>query len=718
MSTNALDRRAFLRVSAAVGGGLVVALRFPNEARASASAPELDTWAPNAFVRIAPDGRTTVMINKAEMGQGVCTSLAMIVAEELDADWSKVGFEFAPVHPDYAHPGFGIQMTGGSTSVGGMGDSLRHAGATARALLVAAAAARWSVDSGECSTEAGQVVHAASGRRAGHGELANEAARLEPPGEVVLKERSAYRLLGKPIHRLDTPDKVAGKALFATDVHLEGMLVALVAHPPTFGGKPKRVDAEAAKRIAGVREVVTIPSGVAVIADGFWPAKRGRDALVIDWELGPNANVSTSKMREEYRVLARQPGLVARSDGDAQAALEGAVTMLEADYELPYLAHAPMEPLCCVVDLKPDSCEIWAGTQFQTIDQAAAAATAGLAPEQVQIHTTFLGGGFGRRANPVSDYVVEAVEIAKRAKAPIKLHWTREDDLRGGYYRPLWHSRVVGALDGRNEITAWSHTIVGQSFIAGTPFEPFIIHDGIDHTSVEGAMELPYAIPNVRVELHTTEVGVPTLWWRSVGHSHTAFVVESFLDELAHAAGEDPLALRRRLLAEHPRELGVLNSAAALAGWDAPPPAGRARGLAVHSSFGSYVAHVAEVSLDAGRLRIHRYCCAVDCGRVVNPDTIAAQMEGAIGFGLTAALYGEITLEDGRVRQSNFHDYPLLRIHEMPSVDVVIVESDEPSSGVGEPGVPPVAPALANAIFALTKKRIRRLPIRPEDLRA
>jgi isoquinoline 1-oxidoreductase beta subunit len=712
-----LERRDFLRVSAAIGGGLCIALRLGGAARAAAvGAAGAEDFAPNAFLRIAPDGKVTVIVNKAEMGQGVCTSLAMIAAEELDADWSKVGFEFAPVDPVYAHPGYGIQMTGGSTSVAGMWEPLRQAGAAARALLVEAAARRFGVAAGECRTEGGAVLHPSSGERLSYGELAGDAAGLEPPAEVLLKDPRDFRLIGKSTPRLDTPDKVTGKALFASDVRLPGMLTAVVAHPPVFGARPKRVGLEAARAVPGVKDVVAVPSGVAVIAEGFWPAKRGRDALEVEWELGPNAHVSSERLRAEYRTRSRDPGLVARRDGDAAGALAGAARRLEADYELPYLAHAPMEPLACVVDLGPESCEIWAGTQFQTVDQASAAAAAGLPPEQVRIHTTFLGGGFGRRANPVSDYIVEAVEIAKRARAPLKLCWTREDDLRGGYYRPLWHSRIAAGLDAEGEISAWSHTLVGQSIVAGTSFEAFLVKDGIDGTSVEGAADLPYAIPNVQVELHTMQVGVPTLWWRSVGHSHTAFVVESFLDELADALGRDPLELRRKLLAAHPRHLGVLERAAAAAGWGEPLPPGRARGLAVHHSFETYVAQVAEVSLERGAPRVHRVVCAVDCGRAVNPDGIAAQLEGAVGFGLTAALYGEITLEDGRVQQSNFHDYRMLRIHEMPEVEVHVIESEEPSTGVGEPGVPPVAPAVCNALFALTGKRIRRLPIRAEDL--
>ena len=714
-SPASLARRDFLRASAALGGGLLIALRVAPTAGAQAPLADAPDFAPNAFVRIAPSGRVTVVINKAEMGQGVCTSLAMLLAEELDADWSSVAFEFAPVDALYDHPGMPIQFTGGSTSVAGMSAPLRSAGAAARALLVAAAAERWGVPAAECRTRAGFVTHP-NGSRAGFGELADAAARLSLPEEVALKDPADFRILGRDTLRLDTPDKVTGKAIFSIDVALPGMWTALVLHPPVFGGKPVRWDEAAALAVPGVRRVLEIPSGLAVVAEGFWAAKRGRDALAAEWRDGEHAKISSAELREQYRALARTPGRAARSSGDARAALAQAERTLEADYELPYLAHAPMEPLNCVVELREGACQVWAGSQFQTVDRAAAARAAGLEPEQVQLHTTFLGGGFGRRATPSSDYIVEAVEIAKRCRpAPVKLVWTREDDMRGGYYRPMWHSHIAAALDADAGIAAWKHTLVGQSFLAGTPFEAFAIKDGIDATSVEGAEDLPYAIPNVQVELHTTEVGVPTLWWRSVGHSHTAFVVESFLDELAHAAGRDPLELRRELLAREPRHLGVLNAA-----WSAARrralPAGRARGVAVHFSFQSYVAHVAEVSIEAGRPRVHRVVCAVDCGRVVNPAGVRAQLEGAVGFGLTAALYSEITLDQGRVQQSNFHDYPMLRIHEMPEVEVEIVPSDAPSTGVGEPGVPTVAPALCNALFQLTGKRIRRLPIQREDL--
>src|SRR5437870_4837880 len=496
------------------------------------------------------------------------------------------------------------------------------------------------------------------------------------------------------------------------------MLTAVVARSPVFGGKLKSVNADKAKAVKGVRKVVEVPSGVAVIADGFWAAKRGRDALQIEWDEGPMADFNTKSQREQYAELAKQPGLSARKEGDGGGAIGSAAKQVTAEYEVPYLAHAMMEPLNCLVDLRSDRCEIWTGTQFQTVDRAAAAAVAGLKPEQVQIHTTLLGGGFGRRANPVSDFVVEAVEVAKAVGAPVKVIWTREDDIRGGWYRPMWYDRLAAGLDAAGNPVAWTHTIVGQSILAGTMFESVMVKNGIDGSSVEGAADLPYAIPNVLVDLHSPKVGVPVQWWRSVGHSHTGFVVESFLDELAHTAGKDPYEFRRALLAHQPRYLGVLELAASKAKWGAPLPGGRARGIAVHFSFDSYVAQVAEASVaDDGTVRVHRVVCAVDCGRVVNPDTVVAQMEGGIIFGLTAALKGEITLERGRVQQRNFHDYQMLRMNEAPNIEVYIVPSTEHPTGVGEPGVPAVAPAVANAIFAATGKRVRRLPVRASDLR-
>jgi isoquinoline 1-oxidoreductase beta subunit len=722
MSGTVLKRRDFIKTGAAVGGGLLVSLYLPQLAHAGVSTNTLDklklvqpkTFAPNAFIRIATDDTVTIIVNKSEMGQGVYTSLPMLVAEELEADWSKIRVESAPVDAAYNHPSFGIQMTGGSTSTASEWERLRKAGATGRIMLIAAAAQNWKVEPQTLHADNGFVIHAASNRRASFGSLADVAATLTPPKEVPLKDPKDFKLIGTPTRRLDTPAKVNGSAQFGLDVQIPGMMTAMVVRPPVFGGKVVSFKAyKAMETVPGVKMIVQVPSGVAVIAKDFWSAKRGRDNLEIDWDDGPNANLSTVGMREQYATLAKTPGLVAKKIGDPAKALAGAAKTITAEYEVPYLAHAMMEPLNCVVDLRPGSCEIWTGTQFQTVDRMAAAATAGLKPEQVQIHTTLLGGGFGRRANPASDFVIEAVQVAKAAKVPVKVVWTREDDIRGGWYRPMWYDRMVGGVDAAGNPVAWTHTIVGQSIMQGTMFEPFGIKNGIDGSSVEGAADLLYGIPNLQVDLHTPKIGVPVQWWRSVGHSHNGFAVEAFFDELAHAGGKDPYELRRTLLANQPRMRAVLDLVAEKANWGKPLPAGVGRGIATHFSFDSYVAQVAEVSVDKnGMVRVHRMVCAVDCGRVINPDSVKAQMEGGIIFGLTAALKDEITLEQGRVKQRNFHDYPMMRINEAPKIEVYIVTSTENPTGVGEPGVPPVAPAVANAIFAATGKRVRRLPIR------
>ena len=706
-----ISRRTFLKTGAVLGGGLVLACHLPP--RGFASGETGTTVNPDAFLRIADDGTITILINKSEMGQGVYTSLPMFVAEELECDWQKIRVEAAPVAPVYNHTTFGLQVTGGSSSVWSEWERLSRVGAAAREMLVSAAAKRWQVGRPDCRAGNG-VVSGPAGRRLTYGELAAQAATLPVPTDIKLKDPSLYRLIGKPVHRTDSPAKIAGSALFGIDVHLPGMLTAVIARPPVFGGRLKGFDAAKARKVPGVRDVVAIPAGVVVVADGFWPAKKGRDLLDISWDDGEWGKLSTPGMREAYAKLAATPGLTARREGDVQGALATAARKLEAEYEVPYLAHSPMEPLNCFVDLTPDHCHIRVGSQFQTVDRNAAAREAGLKPEQVTLETTFLGGGFGRRANPASDFVVEAVQVAKAVKRPVKVIWSREDDIRGGYYRPMWYDRISAGLDGDGNLKAWQHTIVGQSIIAGTVFEKALVKDGIDNTSVEGAADIPYRIPNLRVDLHTTGNGVPTLWWRSVGHSHTAFVVESFLDEVAHAAGKDPCQLRRELLVGHPRQLKVLDEAARLAGWGKPLPAGHGLGIAVHESFGSYVAQAAEVSVDAGgQVKVHRVCCAVDCGKTVNPDTIVAQMESGITFGLSAALYGEITFKDGRVEQSNFDNYPVVRLDAMPPVEVRIVKSTDPPGGIGETAVPPIAPAVANALFAATGVRIRSLPLTP-----
>jgi isoquinoline 1-oxidoreductase subunit beta len=713
-----MKRRDFLKTGAALGGGLLISLYIPELGRGASAAAASGTYELNAFVRIGTDETVTIIANHSEMGQGVYTSLPMLLNEELEADWSKIRVEAAPVAAVYNHTQFGMQMTGGSTSMNSEWDRFREVGAVARTMLVTAAAQGWQVDAQSCRVERGFVIHDASKRRASFGSLAEAASKLEAPKNVPLKDPKNFTLVGKPARRLDTPSKTNGTAQFGLDVQIPGMMTALVARPPVFGGKVESFNAEKAMAVPGVVNVVQVPTGVAVIAKGYWPAKLGREKLEIKWDEGPNATLSTEGMRARFTELGKKPGLIARKVGDPDTALAGAAKTITAEFEVPYLAHAMMEPLNCVVDLREDRAEIWTGTQFQTGDRAAAAAVAGLKPEQVQIHTTLLGGGFGRRANPASDFVKEAVQVAKTAKVPVKVMWTREDDTRGGWYRPMWRDRMVAGLDAAGNPVAWTHTIVGQSIFEGTMFEGFGIKNGVDGASVEGAADLLYGIPNLQVDLHSPKIGVPVQWWRSVGHSHTGFSVEAFFDEVATAGGKDPYELRRTLLANQPRLRAVLDLVAQQANWGRALPEGRGRGIATHFSFATYVAQVAEVSVDKdGTVHVHRVVCAVDCGRTINPDIVKAQMEGGIIFGLTAALKTEITLDKGRVQQRNFHDYPMLRMFESPEIEVHIVPSTEPPTGVGEPGVPPVAAAVANAVFAVTGKRVRRLPIKPEDLR-
>jgi isoquinoline 1-oxidoreductase beta subunit len=715
-----MKRREFLKAGAALGGGLLISLYVPEfvpAARAADSAAK--PVALNAFVRIGTDETVTVISNHSEMGQGIYTSLPMLLNEELEADWARVRVESSPVEPVYNHTVFGIMMTGGSTTTNSEYDRFRQMGAMARIMLIAAAAQSWNVDPQTCRAEKSYVIHTPTGRRASYGSLAETASKIAPPKDVPLKDPKDFTLVGKPVHRLDTPSKTNGTAQFGLDVYIPGMLTAVVARAPVFGGKVVSFNADQARAIPGVVNVVQVPSGVAVIAKSFWPAKLGREKLEITWDEGPGAGISTVEMRAQYSAMSKTPGLVARKVGDPTAALADAAKTITAEYEVPYLAHCMMEPLNTVVDLHEDRCEVWTGSQFQTGDRAAAAKVAGLKPEQVTLHTMLLGGGFGRRANVASDFVTEATEVAKAAKAPVKVVWTREDDIRGGWYRPMWYDHFAAGLDASGNPVAWTHTIVGQSILTGTMFESFGVQKGIDSSSVEGAADLLYGIPNLQVELHSPKNEVPVQWWRSVGHSHTGFSVEAFLDEVAHAGGKDPYQLRRTLLADQPRMLAVLDLAARKANWGSALPAGRARGIATHFSFDSYVAQVAEVSVEKdGTVRVHRVVAAVDCGRTVNPDTVKAQLEGGIVFGLTAALKTEITLEKGRVQQRNFNDYPMVRMFESPAIEVYIVPSTEHPTGVGEPGVPPVAPAVANAIFAATGKRVRRLPIKPEDLRS
>lgn len=714
------SRRQVLKGGLAAGLGLVIGFRMGGTAKAAeAAAGSAETvFAPNAFLRIAPDGAVTVIAKHIEFGQGSYTGLATIVADEIGADWSRVSVESAPADASrYGNSALGgAQGTGGSTAMVSSWEPMRKAGATARSMLAAAAAAAWGVPAEEVEIADHKVRHSGSGKEAGLGEMAVAAGELQPPKDAKPKDLAAYRLIGKnKLPRVDVPAKTDGSAVFTLDMKIPGMLTALIARPPRFGATVASFDDSATRKVAGVKEVVQVPAGVAVLADSFWAAKMGRDALEVTWDESKAEKRGSEQLFAEYKELAGKAGKKARGEGDAAATLEGAAKVLEATYEFPYLAHAPMEPMDFLLRLDGDKAEAWAGSQIQTIDQGVVAQTLGIPPQNVTLHTLFGGGSFGRRATPVGDVAGEAASIVKAigGKAPVKVVWTREDDIQGGRYRPLYVHRLRAGIDDAGKITAWHHHIVGQSILSGTPFAAAMVKDGIDHTSVEGAISIPYKIPNLQVDLTTTDVGVPVLWWRSVGSTHNGYAVETFLDQVARELGRDPVELRRELLADHPRELGVLNLAAEKAGWGGALPEGRARGVAVHKSFDTYVAQVVEVSLDAsGVPKVHRVVCAVDCGVAINPDNIRAQMEGGLGFGLGAALHDEVVLEEGRPKQSNFHDYRSLRIGEMPEVEVHIVDSTEKPTGVGEPGLPPLAPAVANAYLQLTGEPIHRLPMR------
>ncbi|HEX9349357.1 MAG TPA: xanthine dehydrogenase family protein molybdopterin-binding subunit [Gemmatimonadales bacterium] len=696
-----MERRDFLQVTGTIGAGLVIGFRIPNR---RGVAP----FAPNAWLRIGTDDSVLVIVDRSEMGQGVTTSLPMLLAEELEADWTKIRFEFAPADKAYINQIFGMQGTGGSSSVRAAWKPLREAGARARSVLIAAAAQTWGVEPASCRAEAGAVIHAPSNRRLTYGALAQRAAALPVPAEVHLKDPKDWHLAGKPTKRLDTRFKVNGTAQFGIDVRVPGMLTAVVARSPVFGGKVSSFDATAAKAIPGVRQVVQISSGVAVVGDGYWPAKQGRDALKVSWDEGPVAQVSSASISSLFAQRATQDGAVARHDGDAVAALAGAAQRVEAVYEMPFLAHATMEPMNCTAHVRADGVDIWAPTQFQTGVQMIGGQIGGIAPEKVAVHTTYLGGGFGRRFE--LDFIMEALETSKAAGAPVKVIWSREDDIQHAQYRPANYHQLRAGLDASGRPVAWTHRIVAPSIMAR--MFPQTVKNGLDGEAVEGGVGLPYAVPNVHVDYQLTDTGIPVGFWRSVNNSFNAFAVEGFIDELAAAAKQDPYEYRRTLLANAPRDRGVLELAATKAGWGTPLPAGHARGIAVYKSFESFAAQVAEVSVSpAGDVRVHRVVCAIDCGMHVNPSTIEAQMQSGIVFGLTAALKGAITIENGRVMQSNFHDYQMLRIAEMPVVEVHIVPSNEAPGGVGEPGTPPIAPAVCNAIFAATGKRIRKLPI-------
>jgi isoquinoline 1-oxidoreductase subunit beta len=696
-----LDRRVFLKTSAAATGGLLLGFTIPG-VRAAAQSAE-GAGALNAFVHIGTDDLVTMVIHKPENGQGTVTSLSMLIAEELECDWTRIRWEFAPIDRVY---GFPLQGTFGSQGIRSSWRPLRQAGATARHMLIQAAADAWRISPAACRAENGRVVRTDTGESRTFGSLATAASALPVPENVPLKDPAEFRLIGTPTPRLDTPAKTSGQAVYGIDVRRPGMLHAVVARSPVVGGRLRTFDASGAREVPGVVGVVEIPTGIAVVGENTWAAIRGRDALGVAWDEGPNASLSSAGIRQSLMDLAAEPGAIARDEGDSDAALRGAAHRIEAVYEAPYLAHATMEPPTASAEVTADSCQVWSGTQIPGLAHTSAAEAAGLSPDQVQVHTTYIGGGFGSRGG--GPEYAEAVHIARQVGAPVNLVYTREDDIQHDRYRPTSYARLVAGLDAEGWPVAWTGRVACQSFVG--------LQNGVDREGVAGLADIHYAIPNVHVEYHPPSVDVPTNYWRSVGHSQNTYFAEAFIDELAAATDKDPVEFRTRLLADSPRLLNVLNLAADRAGWGSALPEGRYRGVAAVNCFGSYNAQVAEISIDDGRLRVHRVVCAIDCGQVVNPSGVVQQMQSGIVYGLSAALKGEITLERGRVQQTNFHQYDVLRMDEMPVVEVHIVPSQESPGGIGEVGTPAAAPAVVNAIRRATGHPIRKLPIRPEDL--
>jgi len=704
-----VSRRALL--TGALAGGFVLAFRLPvRAANEPASAPN-DTagkFAPNAFIRIDSAGKTTLVMPQVEMGQGIYTAVAMILAEELDADFSAVVLEHAPANEKlYANPLFGIQATGGSTSVRAFWKPLRAAGATARAMLIRAAAQQWQVEPATCTASNGEVIHAESGRRLAYGALVEAANALTPPKDAAVKDPKDFVLIGKPLKRFDTPDKVNGKTIYGIDAMLPGMKFATLAASPVFGGKVGKVDDARARKIPGVRQIVVLDDLVAVVGDHMWAAKKGLDALDVTWNEGANARINSKDILEDLRAASEKDGVIAKSDGDIAKGL-AAGDKFEAAFELPFLAHAPMEPLNCTVHLKPDSCEIWTGTQIMARVQSEAAKAAGLPPEKVVVNQHLIGGGFGRRLEP--DMVVAAVRIAKEVDGPVKVVWTREEDIQHDVYRPVYRDTIAATLSG-GKIVGWKYRVTGAAIIAR--WLPPAFQKGVDIDAVDGAVDIPYDIPNLHIEYNRAEPpAVPTGFWRGVGPNNNIFAVECFMDELARKAGKDPVTFRRDMLGKNPRQLAALSLAVEKSGWGQPLPARVGRGVCAQPSFGSFVATVVEAEIDEqGEVHLRRITSAVDTGIAVNPDTIRAQLEGGLIFGLTAALYGEITIDKGRVQQSNFHDYRMLRIDQTPKIEVHLINSGEAPGGIGETGVTAGPPALRNAIYAATGVALRRLPI-------
>jgi len=697
-----MNRRSFLQVGASVSAGLLIGFRL--KAEVTNTAPRLNAW-----IHIAPDDTVTFMIHKTEMGQGTLTSLSQLLAEELEVEWAKFRTEFPPVDPAFGP----MQGVVGSQSIRSSWGPLRQAGATARTMLISAAAAQWGVDPAQCRAEKGAVINTASGARLSYGQLATAASALPAPKGVVLKDPKQFQIIGKSPKRLDTRDKTTGTTKFGIDARVPGMVYAAVARSPVFGGKVASFDDKKARAVAGVSNVVSISNGVAVVADNSWSAIQGSRALEVKWDDGPNADLNSAGIRKLFAEKTLEAGAVARKTGDGAAGLAGAVKKIDAVYEAPFLAHATMEPLNCTAHVTPASCDIWASTQMQTTVHATAMQITGLKAADVHVHSMFMGGGFGRRST--ADFVGEAVELSKAISKPVKVTWSREDDMHHDVYRPASLARFSGGLDADGWPVALTANLASPSILytAGGGRAP---RNGLDSTSTEGIHDTPYSIPHTQVDYHWTEVGIPVFFWRAVGYTQNTFFMESFIDELAAAGGKDPVEVRRRLLTKVPRALGVLELAAEKAGWGQALPAGRFRGVGLVNNIGSFTAQVAEISVDKGKVRVHRVVCAVDCGHVVNPAIVQQQIRSAVVFGLTAALKGSITIDKGRVQQANFNNYDMLRIDETPAVEVYIVPSTENPGGIGEAGVPTIAPAVCNAIFAATGKRVRKLPIRADEL--
>jgi isoquinoline 1-oxidoreductase beta subunit len=708
-----LSRRHFLSASAAVGGGLLIGFTTGRSISAAGAAEKAasEPFAPNAFIRIDPKGQVTLIMPYVEMGQGTYTSIPMLIAEELEVDLKQVRLEHAPPNPKlYGNPLLGgLQATGNSNAVRGSWQPLRQAGATARTMLVSAAAKRWNVDPASCRAQSGEVVHAPTKRKIKYGELAADAARMPVPDKVALKRPEDFKLIGTPAKRLDTPGKVNGTAVYGIDVRLPGMKIATLAQSPVFGGRVKSIDDTKATAVKDVRQIVRLDDAVAVVADHMGAAKKGLAALEIEWDDGPNARLDTAAIVAELEKATLNSGVVAQNIGDVDKAMAAAVTKVEANYQVPFLAHATMEPMNCTVHVRKDGCEIWVGNQAVARCQAAAAKITGLPLDKVVLHNHLIGGGFGRRLE--SDGVERAVQIAQQVDGPVKVVWTREEDIQHDMYRPYWFDRISAGLDDKGMPVTWNHRFAGSSVIAR--WAPPFFNNGLDGDTAEGAIDLVYALPNLHVEYVRVEPpGIPTAFWRSVGPSHNVFVTESFIDELAAAAKQDPVAYRRALLDKTPRAKAVLDLAAEKAGWGKPLPERTGRGVSLQFAFATYMAQVAEVEVAKdGAVRVRRVVCAVDCGTVVNPDTVQAQIQSAIVFGISAALHGEITLKGGRIEQSNFHDYQVLRMNEAPAIEVYIVNSAEPPGGMGEAGTSAIVPAVTNAIFAATGKRLRKPPV-------